>query len=130
MLEKPGNGIGSFVIAVEAVVGACPNMAVPVFEQLSDEIIGNAVRPFTDHAFARTVKTQHAIIKGAEPEKPISILNNSETRFATDVKYILEFHLCCRCLRQRHVGQPCEQCQQRQSNATAVSADAAHKRNE
>jgi len=125
-----GDGVCAFVVAIETVIGARPDMAVPVFEQLGDKVIGNAVRPFTDHPFTGTVKTQHAVIKRAEPEETIAILNNSEAGLATDVEYILEFHRRCRCVRKRHNGQPHEQDQQCQAKAVPVSAEAACPRND
>ena len=102
------------------MIGACPDMAVPVFEQLRNEVIGNAVRPFTDHPFTGTVKAQHAIVKRAEPEETVAILNNGEARLATDVEYILEFHRRCRCFRDRHNGRPYKKEQQRQTKDLPV----------
>ena len=100
ILEKPGDGIGLFVVAVETVIGAGPDMAVPVFEQLGDEIIGNAVRPLTDHPFTGAVKAQHAVIERTEPEETIAILYDGKAGLTTDVEYIFEFQRSGRCLRE------------------------------
>ena len=106
VLEEAGDGVCAFVVAVEPVIGARPDMAVPVFEQLGNEVTGNTVRPLPDHPLTGTVETQHPVIERAEPEESVAILDDDEAWLAADIEHVLELHRRGRCFRCRCNGQP------------------------